>query len=199
MIHLIQRYNKFIVQKMKMSFQMASRRSAYALLMAAALSLIMPMAHALTPQQQADMLATHNQWRHAEGVPPLKGSDALSNSAQQWADQLKETKACKMQHSGIKGLGENLYWASPRRWSDGHRELQPVTATHVTNAWGNEKKDYDYAGNTCTPGKMCGHYTQVVWRTTTEVGCARAVCADQSQVWVCQYTPPGNRRGQKPF
>ena len=169
------------------------------LLLAAVFFLPVSVALALTLEQQTEMVAAHNQWRQTEGVPAVKWSTQLSTSAQQWADQLKDAQACKMQHSGIKGLGENLYWASPRRWSDGRRELQPVTATHVTNAWGNEKKDYDHANNTCTPGKMCGHYTQVVWRTTTEVGCARAVCADQSQVWVCQYTPPGNWRGQKPF
>jgi pathogenesis-related protein 1 len=67
------------------------------------------------------------------------------------------------------------------------------------DAWGSEKKDYNRASNTCARGKMCGHYTQVVWRTTTDIGCARAVCSDQSQVWVCNYAPPGNWRGQRPF
>ena len=163
------------------------------------MSVAFALTPALTPEQQSDMVAAHNQWRQAEGVPAVKWSSQLSTSAQQWADQLKESKDCRMQHSGTKGLGENLYWASPRRWSDGRRELQPITSAHVVNAWGNEKKDYDYTSNTCTPGKMCGHYTQVVWRSTTEIGCARAVCADQSQVWVCQYTPPGNWRGEKTF
>jgi len=47
---------------------------------------------------------------------------------------------------------------------------------------------------------MCGHYTQVVWRSTTTVGCAMAVCKDsQEQIWVCQYQKPGNWVGQKPY
>jgi pathogenesis-related protein 1 len=39
----------------------------------------------------------------------------------------------------------------------------------------------------------------VVWKNTTEVGCAMAVCPDFIQVWVCSYNPPGNVSGQKPF
>jgi pathogenesis-related protein 1 len=156
-------------------------------------------AQALTPAEQSAMVAAHNQWRKADGVADVRWSDALAATSRQWADQLKDNNACRMKHSAAKGYGENLYWASARRWSDGRVELQNITPARVVNTWGEEKKDYDYAANTCAPGKQCGHYTQVVWKSTTEVGCARAVCADQSQVWVCQYTPPGNWRGQKPF
>ena len=47
---------------------------------------------------------------------------------------------------------------------------------------------------------MCGHYTQMVWQTSTKVGCAMAVCEDsQEQVWVCQYQPAGNWVGKKPY
>ena len=75
---------------------------------------------------------------------------------------------------------------------------QTISATQVTASWGAEKKDYTYASNTCATGKVCGHYTQVVWKTSTEVGCGKAMCADKSQVWACQYTPAGNYVGQKP-
>jgi pathogenesis-related protein 1 len=46
---------------------------------------------------------------------------------------------------------------------------------------------------------MCGHYTQVVWKDSKEVGCAAYQCDDKSQVWVCQYKPAGNYVDQKPF
>ena len=40
---------------------------------------------------------------------------------------------------------------------------------------------------------------KIVWSNTTEVGCGMALCSDNSQFWVCNYTPPGNYRGQKPY
>lgn len=147
-------------------------------------------------------VTAHNKWRADVGVgEKLKYSTALAASAQAWADNLKQTNHCQMRHSKPEGkYGENLYWGSAMNWSDGRMELQTVTPQQVVDGWGSEKADYDYASNSCTSGKMCGHYTQMVWRTTTTVGCARAVCEDtQTQVWVCQYQPAGNWVGKKPY
>jgi pathogenesis-related protein 1 len=148
-----------------------------------------------------EMLAVHNHWRTKVGSPPLIYSPELAASSQRWADHLKVENHCRMQHSQPDGkYGENLYWASAIRWSDGKREVQQVSPQKVVDTWGNEVKDYNYALNSCTQGKMCGHYTQVVWKSTARVGCAFAVCADSSeQVWVCQYQTPGNWVGEKPY
>lgn len=156
-------------------------------------------ATALTSAEQAEMVAAHNTWRAEVGVSNLKWSATLADSAQAWAESLKANRACKMVHSQAADVGENLYWASPLMYSSGRLELQPITPTHVTDNWGGEKKDYSYASNTCASGKVCGHYTQVVWKNTTEVGCGKAICTDKSQVWACQYASPGNYVGQKPY
>jgi pathogenesis-related protein 1 len=106
-----------------------------------------------------------------------------------------------MRHSNPEGrYGENLYWASANVWSDGRREIQKQSSADPVNSWGREKRDYNYIGNRCAPGKICGHYTQMVWQKTSLVGCALAVCDDTlDQVWVCQYQPAGNWVGQKPY
>ncbi|OGS96466.1 MAG: SCP-like extracellular [Gallionellales bacterium RIFCSPLOWO2_02_FULL_57_47] len=147
------------------------------------------------------IVATHNKWRAQVGVGKLSYSPELEVSAQAWADNLKQTNRCKMRHSTPEGrYGENLYWASALAWSDGRRELQKVSSEKPVDSWGSEKLDYSYKKNSCKPGKMCGHYTQMVWRTSTQVGCAMAVCEDsQEQVWVCQYQPAGNWVGSKPY
>ena len=147
------------------------------------------------------IVESHNVWREAVGVKEkLVYSNELAASAQDWANKLKKNNQCKMQHSAANGYGENLYWASAINWSDGRKELQKVTPKQVVDSWGNEKADYDYVSNRCKPGKMCGHYTQVVWKDTRKVGCAVAVCEDtRQQVWVCQYKPAGNWVGKKPY
>lgn len=155
-----------------------------------------PAADRVSP---AAMVAAHNDVRVELKLPVLRWSDRLAEDAGRWADELAQKRGCKMEHAGVEGQGENLYWASPLLWSDGRRELQAVTAEKVVAAWASERRDYDHAHNRCRAGKACGHYTQIVWRRTTEVGCAMSVCPDQGQIWVCRYQPPGNWVGERPY
>jgi pathogenesis-related protein 1 len=147
-----------------------------------------PTAAAGEPTAFAGMVAAHNTWRSKVKVPDLVWSKTLATVAQTWANSLKSTQNCAMVHSGNPKYGENLYWSSGFT----------ATTQQVVDAWGNEVKDYTYATNKCATGKMCGHYTQVVWKDTTEVGCGKATCGAQ-QIWVCNYNPPGNWIGQKPY
>ena len=154
----------------------------------------------LTAAERKDALAAHARWRSDVGVGPLDWSETLATSAQDWAEHIRETRSCRIDasaHSQRADIGENLAYYSPVRYSSGKTRQQAISATRVVNDWGSEKRFYDYPSNSCSG--VCGHYTQVVWQDTKQVGCGRAVCQDQSQVWVCQYTPPGNYTGQKPY
>lgn len=145
-------------------------------------------------------LVAHNKIRANHGLPSLKWSDTLASYAQEWANHLASTNYCKMRHRPSSSpYGENLWWASPRRWSNGLRELQEIDIHRVVNDWASEIEFYDYSSNRCQPGQQCGHYTQIVWRETTEVGCAYRQCSDLSQLWVCNYNPPGNYIGERPY
>ena len=74
----------------------------------------------------------------------------------------------------------------------------------MTASWASEASNYDYASNACSG--TCGHYTQIVWRGSTELGCGIASCSKNSPFsgfsdWtfvVCNYDPPGNSGG-KPY
>ncbi len=140
------------------------------------------------------LITEHNRWRSKVGVQNLKWSDKLAQSARKYAEELASD--CTHEHS--KGdYGENLYMAGPIISSAGWTKMQSITPNNVVDAWGNEIKYYNYASNSCHG--VCGHYTQVVWKTTTEVGCGMAVCNNKSLIWVCQYTPAGNMVGEKPY
>jgi len=145
------------------------------------------------------IISTHNRFRAKHGLNGLSWSNELASYSQEWANTLKNTNACRMRHRPNNSYGENLSWASPVSWSDGKRTIQQITSADVVNDWGNEDKWYNYQRNSCQPGRKCGHYTQMVWKDTTQVGCAVAICKDLSQVWVCNYNPPGNYVGQRPY
>jgi pathogenesis-related protein 1 len=156
-----------------------------------------PQASAATPDAfQQVALDAHNEARAGEGkgLASLKWSANLQTDAQAWADQ------CKFDHSVPTGQGQNLYMTS----------ASTANPDNAVKAWMGEKADYTYGatGGTCAKDKACGHYTQVIWSTTTEVGCGVKTCGnitDQGKdvgpgtVLVCNYSPPGNFTGLPPY
>jgi uncharacterized protein YkwD len=134
-----------------------------------------------TPQE---MVAAHNLYRAQVGVPALQWSGALARRSQQWADALIERQAFTPRRDGV--FGENLYEVVGGGSSP----------ADVVKAWASERANYHYETNSCSA--RCGHYTQVVWRDTKEVGCGVARKA-QREVWVCNYNPPGNVVGERPY
>jgi pathogenesis-related protein 1 len=156
----------------------------------------------LTRLDAADVLSVHNQWRAGLALQPLRWSAELEATATQWAVRLATTD-CKMAHRSWadrpEPFGENIFWASPLRVEGQAIASYQATAADVVDLWGAEARDYDYASNRCADGKHCGHYTQLVWAATKDVGCGRGVCADGAQIWVCHYRPAGNVAGQRPY
>lgn len=125
-------------------------------------------------------------------LPAVHWSSRAQALAEDWAAR------CDFQHRDPNSLGENLSAGT-----------QDPSATSVVNDWASERTDYTYATNTCRVGQACGHYTQIVWRSSVGVGCAKQRCTTGSPfgnfnggVWfffVCNYDPAGNFIGQKPY
>ena len=131
-----------------------------------------------------DMLAVHSTVRARVGMSPLAWSDRLAARSQDWADTLLARR--QFVHRPNSTYGENLFAITGA----------PASSAQVVNAWAAESRNYDYSSNTCRG--VCGHYTQIVWGDTKEVGCAVARGGGR-EVWVCDYDPPGNWVGKRPY
>jgi hypothetical protein len=116
------------------------------------------------------ILAVQNQERAEVGVPPLTWSDKLAAGAQTWADHMATTG--EFGHStccgAFRDYGENLAVVK------GDNAMGGIVGAGQ-KFWISEKKDY-HGGpfQTIASNGAPGHYAQMVWRTTTEVGCATA-------------------------
>jgi hypothetical protein len=150
-----------------------------------------PDGDALDPVAQAWVDAHNDARGRAEPTPDpaledVGWDETLAAYAAEWA------AGCVFEHS-VGAYGENLALFS---W-----EGEPVEAVE---GWFSEIEYYDYGTNRCDPGEMCGHYTQVVWRDTENIGCAVQACANvqgfgRGWLYVCEYDPPGNWVGEKPY
>ncbi len=138
------------------------------------------------------VLDGHNAERGSVGVPDLTWSDALAAQAASWGS------GCRFEHSHGK-TGENLYATSRLNLSDA------TVLADAVESWAEEKSDYSYGSNGCNSGAQCGHYTQMIWKSTRQVGCAVISCPNGMESFqagtlvVCEYDPPGNYRGQRPY
>ncbi|XP_022769736.1 pathogenesis-related protein 1A [Durio zibethinus] len=140
-----------------------------------------------SPQSEhQQFLTAHNEARAQEGEPLFVWNETLASYARAWAN--KRSEDCLMIHS-FGHYGENIFWGGRDHWS-------PLD---VVKLWVQEHRFYDRKTNACLPGKLCGHYTQVVWRDTVRLGCARTKCSNGGVFVICSYDPPGNYVNENPF
>lgn len=154
-------------------------------------------------------------------LPPLVWSQTLADYAQQWATQLATSQCASPQHrSGAelqaKDYGENL--ATFEGGGFGGMTTTVSTAQKAVDAWAGEVACWTYGtisgggpGGTekcdsacymAMNSDGCGHYTQIVWRTSTQLGCGVATCKNgqaTEDIWICNYAPAGNIIGRAPY
>ncbi|KAH7880528.1 CAP domain-containing protein [Lentinula edodes] len=130
-----------------------------------------------------EYLSAHNSVRAQHGASALTWSNDAATKAQQWADN------CVFQHSGgtLGPFGENLAAGT----GSGYGIAQAI------DSWSSEVSQYDPSN------PVASHFTQMVWKATTQVGCAVASCSGifaasfgLASFYVCEYSPQGNVIGE---
>ena len=137
------------------------------------------------------LLAIHNRARAAAGAPALAWDSNLARQAAPYAVIL--ARRGRLSHSDPKdrpGQGENLWLGTRSAYS----------IEEMAGGWVDEQRMFR-AGNfpqVSSTGRWSdvAHYTQIIWRGTTRVGCAIHK-GDAWDVLVCRYAPAGNVVGQR--
>lgn len=148
---------------------------------AASTSVASPSKSAAPPAEAQAFVDAHNRVRAQHCAKPLAWSDKLAQIAQRWANALRD-KGCAFGHSG-GSTGENLAAGTSGT----------LDAESVVKMWYDEVASYKFPNGGFS--MQTGHFTQVVWRGTTAVGCGRSRCKGMD-IFVCEYDPPGNWEGQ---
>jgi hypothetical protein len=172
----------------------ASYIAAAAALLCAGTATAQPMLQGATGDLAARLLAAHNVARAAVGAPPLQWDQTLADHAASYGPVLASLR--HLVHSprdGRPGERENLAMA----WHG------TMSAEQLVGMWSNERQMLE-PGSYLFPGvsrtgnwEDIAHYTQMVWPTTTHVGCA--IFAADWDYLICRYSPPGNKDGKPIF
>ena len=164
------------------------------------------------------MLTEHNNLRSLhQNTPALTLDTELSAQAKTWAEHL--LKIGHLRHGSREqrsGAGENLYFTrqsistysqAQLNWMKTHypnidipKPFTPINLAHqAALSWYKELNNYEYPTGTSLNGQAIGHFTQVVWKSSTKLGCGTAHKTEGKMITayvVCQYAPAGNVRGR---
>lgn len=135
----------------------------------------------LTAAEITELLAAQNKARAEQKLPPLTWDCNLAKYAQEWS-----TRGVA-EHRADTPYGENVFVAS--------NTAEPIET--VVKTWMREKANWDNKNATCAPGKVCNHYTQIMWNRTSQIGCGinRNATGKWKVLLVCNYDPAGNSGG----
>jgi hypothetical protein len=129
---------------------------------------------AVSSAEKKEMLDLHNMYRCMAKVPALQWDDTLQKQAQSWADTGNTGHSTK--RGAFKDYGENMQYACPK--------ATPKTAT---DWWYDEINKYSESSP-----YQSSHYTQMVWKDSTKIGCGKGKAPCGGDLWVCQFTKIGN-------
>lgn len=135
------------------------------------------------------IVAQHNQLRASAGVQPIIWDQSLAAAADSYAAQLAATgRWGHSPQSTRPGQGENLWMGSRGAF----------TIDQMVGSWAAESRDFRAgafpAVSRTGRWEDVGHFTQMIWASSTRVGCALRSSRDYDYL-VCRYSPAGNVMG----
>ncbi|KAK0065829.1 Golgi-associated plant pathogenesis-related protein 1 [Biomphalaria pfeifferi] len=138
-----------------------------------------------------DVVRIHNDYRKKHRAYALRLNDDLCAMTQQWADKLAVSEDLAHSENKYKGsrVGENI----AMKWASNKAIYKPQ---EVCDTWYSEVRKFNFGAEPTGPIETAGHFTQMVWRNSTEIGVGRSQARDGRSIVVVSYFPPGNVAGQ---
>jgi hypothetical protein len=141
-------------------------------------------------KREERLLGAHNRERALVGAPPLRWDTALAASAAAYGPTLGSFgRLVHSPRASRPAQGENLWFGTKGAY----------TLEQMVGSWIEEKRHFRSGSfpNVSSTGAWLdvSHYTQLIWRSTTSLGCAIHSTRDRDFL-ICRYSPRGNRDGQ---
>lgn len=134
-----------------------------------------------TADESKDALMLHNMYRAMHQAPLLTWNKEMAAKAQDWAEKLAREQRLVHENEGSTDYGENLAEVG----SDDKALLRAI------DAWYNEVGQYNFKEAKFSTDT--GHFSQLVWGASNELGMAKAKTKDNTNVYVvARYKPAGN-------
>lgn len=141
------------------------------------------------PEDLVGMVAAHNEARARIGLSALTWSGELASRAKA-VTEIASRGSCSMSAaeraaSAKKGA---FFWAAGIRRVAGADMPQEFSTSYPVALWSDARSDYDTTRKICRTGSpACESYSRMISPVARTVGCARTICPNQSQVWICLY------------
>ena len=136
-------------------------------------------------EEANDFIKHHNVARGEVGVAKILWNSEIAKVAQKYADLLA-SRNCSFVHSKNMIYGENLFMGYGKVY----------TSIDASKSWYDEKPEFTYSK---INNSNYSHYTQMIWKNTTEVGLGVSRCENGSYIYVANYFPKGNYLGEYPY
>ncbi|XP_065191527.1 peptidase inhibitor 16-like [Sycon ciliatum] len=164
----------------------------------------------LSARQKDTLLRRHNDLRRqvsprAANMLEMRWDDRLARVAQSYSQRC--IWAHNSQRTGqFQGVGGTRTWQIGENLAVNTISNVDSMIENAMKGFFDERADYNFNSRQCKSGKICGHYTQMVWATSEAVGCGVYRCSRVSG-WLnraalyltCNYGPSGNFVGQQPY
>jgi len=154
----------------------------------------------ITDKQKSEIVNKHNILRASEGASDMEmmtWNESLAAAAELWVTHCMWQRGFPpLPGTTFTEYGQCIYAKNGAK----------INLVGSIQEWYDQKTNYDYNTMRCAPGKSCRHYTQLVWSTSRQIGCAYRYCDKltksdfrNAEYLACNYVPAGNFEGLKPF